>query len=355
MRLGSPRLARSARLSAAVGILASSVLLLFIPAGAQTSDESSHAELNDNGWWQKNAFPPNVPADAVAVSADGGDTSRVAAFGMDVFVGPDEVLSSLKLTLKETTQPGANYPQPPPEQVAGQQPAQSQVLIGACPITSIYTPEDGGVYPGTAPVADCESARGDGVRRADGSWEFDITTLAELWLSNAMENKGVLLVERVAAPMSFQVAFQDLSTGTPKLDLSTDFALEEEEPDSGTDDETFTEEIVTPPSEGDNFFTAIADTEVSTPTTPLGIVETPPTTAAPAAPEPEPAPRVVVNRKPTKGKLPLAMLLLVPAIMGVALVGGMVLGPAGDPATARNREGGLSRALARRDASLASE
>lgn len=353
MRGASSRLARSARFSVAVGILASAVLFLFVPAGAQTGGESSHAELNDNGWWQKNAFPPNVPADAVAVSADGGDTSRVAAFGMDVFVGPDEVLGSLKLTLKETTQPGANYPPPPPEQTAGQQPAQSQVVIGACPITKIYTPEDGGPYA-NAPVADCEVARGDGVRLADGSWEFDLTTLAELWLSNAMENKGVLLIERVAAPMSFQVAFQDITTGTPQLDLSTDFALDEET-DNGTDDETFTEDVVTPPSGGDNFFSAIADTDVSTPTTPLGIVETPPTTAAPAAPEPAPAPRVVVNRKPTKGTLPLAMLLLVPAIMGVALVGGMVLGPEGDPATARNREGGLSRALARRDASLASE
>jgi len=348
------RFPRALRLALGLGLLTFALLWVLIPAGAQTG-AASFAKFNHDGWWQKNAFPPNVPADAVAVSADGGDTSRVAAFGMHVFVGPDEVLSNLKLTLKETTQPGANYPPPPPEQVAGQQPAQSQVLIGACPITQIYVPEDGGVYPGSAPVADCQAARGDGVRLADGSWEFDLTTLAELWLSNAMENKGVLLIERVAAPMSFQVAFQDLTTNTPKLDLSTDVALDEDETDTGTEDETFTEDVVTPPSSGDNFFSAIADTDASTPTTPLGIVETPPTTAAPAVPEPEPAPRVAVDRKPTKGKLPLAMLLLVPAIMGVALIGGMVLGPAGDPATSRTREGGLSRALARRDASLASE
>jgi hypothetical protein len=349
----SYRYARAARFVAAMGIFASALFLLFVPATAQTG--ASTAVFSNNGWWQKtpSAPPAPVPADAVAVAAEAGNPGKVAAFGMDVHVSTDETLVGLRLVLKESATPGAHFPPPPPPQAPSEQPpAQVQTVIVACPITSIYTPEDGGPIA-NAPVADCDVARGDGVRKADGTWEFDITSIAELWTSNALEQKGVLLVERVAAPVTFQVSYQDLSTGTPLLELETEPVL---------DDTTDTTEDTTPAvvedtssgsSGGDegNFFTAIASGGSGTADTAFGIVETPPTTTPPAVATPidETPPTQVVNRRPTKGTLPLATALLLPVALGLALVGGLVLGPAGDPATARTREGGLSRALARRE------
>lgn len=331
-----------------LGLIAASLVMLFVPAGAQTDDSGgSSATLTSEGWWERKPNLPNVPATGLPVAAENGNPSRVSAFGLHMSIGADEVLASLKLVLKESTEPGANFP-PITEQSQGQ--AQTNILVVACPITSIYTPVDGGELA-AAPVADCDLARGDGKRNhTNATWEFDLTSIAELWASNAIEQKGILLVERVGSPLSFQVSFQDRSTNTPLLELETEF-VEEEIDDTPLTEEEFEEFVeggtTDDTSGGGSFFEEVAASVTGSPDTPLGITDTPPTTA-PSEPEPE-SNEPIANRVPTKGSLPIGALGLVPGVLGLALLFGVVLGPAGDPATARTREGGLSRALARRD------
>lgn len=346
MRAQPGGFSRTARTLAALGFLALGVLMLLAPAGAQTDESGAYANLSTAGWWERKPSVPNVPANAVAVAAQNGSDTKVAAFGVDMYLPEGEELVGLTLTLKESSTPGATFP---PLTQQGQGQAPTQVLVVACPITSTWNAEDGG-DKANAPVADCDLARGDGVRNADGTWTFDLTMLAELWSSETIEQNGLLLIERVAAPMSFQVSYDDLSTGTPKLELETLPALEEDSEDGEEFEEEFEEEVeggTGSDTGGDSFFDAIGEDVTGTPDTPFGITDTPPTTAPPAEPVDEPR-EPVANRRPTKGSLPVATLALVPIAAGLALLSSVVLGPAGDPATARRRDGGLSRALARR-------
>src|SRR5204862_547411 len=52
--------------------------------------------------------PPNVPADAIAVGATGGQVDKVAAVGIDVALADGAMLDGLVLRLKETDANGAN-------------------------------------------------------------------------------------------------------------------------------------------------------------------------------------------------------------------------------------------------------
>jgi hypothetical protein len=339
IRPGSTRLrVHIGRLLVAAGAVVGALGFALLPAGGQTDDSGTTATISKDGWWRPaSPLPSTVPAAAIAVSAQGGNDDKVAAIGIDFHLSTEESLDSLKLTLVEDTTPGATYP--PPDA-----PAQAQAQISACPITGIWVPEKAGDIA-KKPAADCTTARADGVRNPDATWVFDLTSVAELWSSNAIEQNGVLLVKRVAAPVTFQISFKDLSTGTMRLQASTTFIESETtttEDTIFTEDTTFTEDT----SGDENFFTEIAESAEGSNTTPLGIVETTTTTTAAAR---EPSSNVPIsNRNPTKGSLPAATFLLFPLALGLALVGGLVLGPAGDPAMSRRREGGLSRALDRR-------
>ena len=337
IRPGSSRLrVHIGRSLVAAGAVVGALGFALLPAEGQTDDSGTTATISKDGWWRPaSPLPSTVPATAIAVSAQGGNDDKVAALGIDFHLSTEETLDSLKLTLVEDTTPGATYP--PPDA-----PREAQAAISACPITGIWVSEKGGDIA-KKPAADCTTARGDGTRNADATWTFDLTSIAELWSSNAIEQNGILLVKRVAAPITFQISFKDLSTGTMRLQASTTFIESET---TTTEDTFFTEDTtVTEDTSGGNFFTDIAESAEGSNTTPLGIVDTTTTTTAVR----EPSGNVPIsNRTPTKGSLPAATLLLFPLALGLALVGGLVLGPAGDPAMSRRREGGLSRALDRR-------
>lgn len=319
---------------AVVGVLGVALL----PAAGQT-DSGTTATITKDGWWRPaSPLPSTVPANAIAVSANAGAEDKVAALGIDFHLSTEEMLDRLTLTLTEDTTPGATYPPPQAPSEAG----PAQPAVSACPITGIWVAEHAGDI-GKKPTADCTIARSDGERNADGTWTFNLTSIAELWASNAIEQNGILLLERVNQPTSFQISYKDLSTGTPRLSAETTFI----ESETTTTEDTFFEEETTETTSG-NFFTDINESAEGTNDTPFGIVETTTTTAAPTTTIPQGSNEPVVNRKPTKGELPLGTLLLFPLALGLALVGGLVLGPAGDPATTRRREGGLSRALERR-------
>jgi hypothetical protein len=345
MRRLRPRTIALIQIAVGLVTFGAGVAIVGLPATAQTGGTT--ATFSKQGWWRApSPLPSSVPATAIAVGAQGGNSNAEGALGLDFHLATDEGLESATLTLTEDATPGATYPPAntpaPPEG----QPNPNAVAIGACPITTIWAPEQAGAFT-NKPTADCEIARGDGVRKADGTWTFDITSLAELWDSGVIEQNGILFVERVAAPATFQISFQGL-TGTkpPQLEIATTFI------ESTTTTTETTEPFVEDTSGGGsdtNFFTQINDSAIGTTDTPLGIVDTP-TTSPPTAAAASPAATDgrIVNRRPTKGTLPLGLLLLVPLSLGLALMSGMVLGPAGDPATSRRREGGLSRALNQR-------
>jgi hypothetical protein len=116
---------------------------------------------------------------------------------------------------------------------------------------------------------------------------------------------------------------------------------------------------VFPPSGGDfrvDFPSSFSGGLASTPATPGGPAAGDVTeSAASIEPEPGPpapaAPGAVLRARSAVDfweQVPTPTALLVPAVLGVAVLIGVVLGPRGRPSPAIAREGGLSRALARR-------
>ena len=94
---------------------------------------------------------------------------------------------------------------------------------------------------------------------------------------------------------------------------------------------------------------------VAVPAAPAGASNTAESAAAPAGPEPVP-PAPAAPAPETGGRaavdfwesVPTPTALLIPVVLGLAVLIGLVLGPGGRPTPAIAREGGLSRALARR-------
>ena len=170
------------------------------------------AILSQDGWWNRAKgpqqgepenpvrpaiggaipAPSTVPATGLGVGAAGGDADKVTAVGLVLEAGIDPLVDSLVLTLKESPANGSNL-------------NSSSAKIIACPITSFWA----GVKDGDwvdRPVCD-DSQAVPGERAADGTWTFDLTLLAMQWVdpTSGLDQNGVLLVESVDAPMSFQV------------------------------------------------------------------------------------------------------------------------------------------------------
>lgn len=217
MHVRPPALARCAAGLAVLALVAAVAFALGPPVRAQAGGEVT---ADKEGWWNRLAGaeeealpanplggspapPPNtgVPEGAVAVGATLGETDKVAAIGIVLPVERGAVVHELRMDLALAEGPGA-------------QRNEEGAAVLACPITGFFVPEENGDFA-NRPDADCDLASAAGERLEDGSWTFDLTAIASLWVdeSGTLFPNGVLLVADVEPPASFQLSFAGLPDG----------------------------------------------------------------------------------------------------------------------------------------------
>ena len=292
--------------------------------------------------------PSTVPATALGVGAAAGDADKVAAIGLVLEAGIDPLVDSLVLTLKESSANGSNL-------------NSSSAKIIACPITSFWAGVKDGDWVNRPTCDDSQAV--PGARAADGTWTFDLTLLAMQWVdpTSGLDQNGVLLTEAVDAPMSFQVSFDDISTGRVTTAFSATPGLSDEE--LGFSDEELTtfeeepalEETFVDEPVAEDFGSAFVDDGSTFESSDLATA--PLTTSAPATAAPDAGGPVAATSAVARpagaiglfGAVPIGVLLvLLLVLVGTALLLGVVLGPIAAPAPAVVRSGGVSRALAAR-------
>jgi hypothetical protein len=339
------------------------VLSLLCLAGSVAVAPSTPAQgqlgavrADKDGWWDRAkggglsvtspALPFPVPATGLAVSASNGEPEKAAAVGIALDADPVR-FQRLLLNLAEVTDNGSNVG----VQVAA---------IRACPIKTTWTGSKGANWPppslpAPSEVASCVA----GVRSTGGVWSFDLTGLAREWLAGTRAQNGVLLVEDVSAPVSFQVVVGDRTTSG--LTFSIDVLPEDDLAGGGSSSDTSSSSTSDTSSTGvDDTSPAVTTYEYTAAdsfTVPVAQPASNPTAAGPQ-PTLAPAPRTTAGgtgtlasqRSPSlSGGLPLALVLLLPIGLAVAFLLARALGPAGEPAaTTLGREGPVSRALASR-------
>jgi hypothetical protein len=338
------RAPRAPLVALAIGLLGVPLLAWSpaVPAAAQLGAVSA----DKDGWWDRASdqarpltspgLPFAVPANALAISASNGEPDKVAAVGIALGVDPIR-FQRLLLNITESATAGST--------VGGQAAA-----IDACAITATWSAAKGGAWATLPPAETTNCAAGQ--RSTTGVWSFDVTAIAKRWLSGSLAPNGVLLREKVDSPVTFQVALDDHTT--PTMSFSLDL--------TPVDDTTTTTTTVSSPS---------SDSGTTSSDTPPAVVDTPPSTSyayssadsftvpaatpttAPAAPRSGIAAPASRTSRPiglgVNHSIPLAALILVPLALLGALGVMLSLGPLGSPTAGnRKREGGVSRALARR-------
>jgi hypothetical protein len=331
---------RRATVALAVGLAA----LSLAPVVGTSAQTTGGVRAESEGWWNVGASTPatlppsplgplpsapapDVPEGSVPVAARLGQPARVGAIGIVVDAAKGSKVNKVVLHLKEAD-------------AAGQQGTGGAVR--ACPITSFLVPESNGKSE-NLPQEDCNVAHADGVRAADGSWTFDLTAIAAVWLDpfGTVEPNGIRLDPVGDPPATFQVAFTGHEDATIEADIAAGAPVADPFAIGGAVGGSFGGGSID--AGGTDFAPPAAEVPaVGTPTTP--------TPAAPSGRRTETAAPAAASRAgDTLGNWPFAVLLFALAAVGLALLTGWTLGPAGRrrPDLAR-RQGGVSRALAGR-------
>ncbi|HUR02639.1 MAG TPA: hypothetical protein VM347_08875 [Nonomuraea sp.] len=312
--------------------MAATALTLIVTSGAA----GAAPRVTRDGWWTQNdPGVPAVPSDAVAIAAVAGTLQKVAAFDLDLGLAAGAVIDNVTFTVPEA--PGSV--------------AAAQAKLTACPITAAWVAVHKGAWA-QRPSWDCTVATGESIRGADGVWTFDLTNVARAWQSKIIP-RGVAIIPSPGSPASFQVHLAGVTTGRATLRVAVAAAEGSQDGAGGTGSEA------PPPSTDAPSFESFPPTS-----TDAGAFAPPPPVAAPT-PDATPAPadpQIVLAERATSGGLAAtgpraghlfgnyspASLLLVPLVLALALGLATALGPEGDPTGLRRREGGVSRALARR-------
>ena len=365
------------------------LLLAAAPASAARAAAESRAGATQDGWWNRlqgpaegepdgnpiRPFvpavpkPPTVPGDAIATSAGAGQVDKVAAVGIAVALADGAGLGGLTLRLKESPAGGANV-------------GAERAKVTACPATVPWGPGQNAAWR-ERPAADCSLGSADGTRAADGTWTFDLTAIGRLWTDTAKPfapNGVVLTVDPAGSPSPVQISWLNFDSGNVAVDLTATPAGPDPgapaaagtgapEPvaataaapaptrpsaDRGADRQAFSAQgggVSADPlayPSGQPTFAAAAPGGADTtqnPGTPSGSPAPATLTGTPDHHEP------LLRARPAVDfweHVPAPTALLVPVAVGLAVLVGVVLGPMGRPSPVFRREGGLSRALARR-------
>jgi hypothetical protein len=356
-------------------------LLVIAPGSPARAAENRTGAATQSGWWNRLQGPVDgepegnpvrplvpavpasatVPSNAIAVSAGGGQSDKVAAVGIDPAVAVGASVDTVSLRLVESAAGGANM-------------SSDKAKVVACPATSPWGPSKNAAWR-DRPAADCGLAAVDGVRSSDGVWAFDLTPIVRLWTDPARpltDNGVVLAIDTTSSPGVVQVSWNDVETGTVRVDVTATPvpAAPATAPGGAGAGPAAAPSAAPPPA-------VAAGPPLSAVITPAAAPFEPPVfgggeaaagpsgdvavaaanadpaagaAAGPAAPESNGA---LVAARPAVGfweHVPAPSALLVPVAAGLAVLVSLLLGPLGRPSPVFRREGGLSRALARRAA-----
>jgi len=323
--------------------------LTLAPVAATWADTGSSGSVQaiSQGWWSElsgAATPPgsplqglvpnqpepapDVPDGVVPVAMRFGQVDRVGAIGITVDAPQGSTVNKLILHLKEATQTGV-------QQGTG-------AAVRACPITDFLQPENDG-EPANIPNEDC-TAHADGVRGDDGTWTFDLTGIANAWMSGTISVKGIRLDPVGSVPGTFQVGFTGYKDATFESDIVPGAG-------AGGGNDAF----ATPDSSGAFASTGSLDTSTgesfSTPSSPAPVVASPPTTAATNRTRTAVPAAAHKAAGHTFGDSVLATVLIVVGLAALALAAAWTLGAGGRTGDELvRRQGGVSRALGSRTA-----
>jgi len=322
------------------------VLMSLFPALAPAQTSSASVPVTGGSWyWQEqvgsvngptgpvappSALPtPDVPAGDFPVSVVGGQPDKESFLQLDSSAIPQgSTVSSLVLTLYEDT--------------AGGNVNNTMATIEARAVTGFLASGDAGKPWARRPQYDTTGPGAPGKRNADGSWSFDLATIAAGWTSGQQSNNGVALVP--AAPQqgqSYEVVWFGPGGAKPPTVAGT-FTP----PAPGTPQAEASGVESTPTGEASAPVSITPDTSgagLSTTATPS--VSAPPVAAAPSTGPARTLPRARTiessHRAPPWGFY-LAILAVI-ALIGASTVS---LGDLGEPEP--ERQGGVLRTLERR-------
>lgn len=246
-------------------------------AAAAVRPGSTHgATVVKTGWWWRpnDSTPlddtsvgvpqpsaPRVPEGSLPVSVVGGEPEKIAALEFRIDAKRGSTVDSFTLVLRENAEPGSNV-------------NQEDAAVLACPITDTFWSHGEGARWFTRPAYDCKAAQAVGARK-DGIWTFDLTTLAQAWVSEtATSAPAVVLVPGADAPQSFQVIFDGVAAKGIGLNVRTTAPVNNAPSGAAADGG------IAPPADD----TQAASPSLSGPAAPSGIV--PPVGAAASAPDP---------------------------------------------------------------------
>lgn len=363
-------------------VFALTVLVLVSASAVPAQAAESRGLATHDGWWNRlqgpqegepagNPIrpvvpalpkPPNVPADAISVGATAGQVDKVAAVGIDVVLADGASLGGLTLRLKESGASGANI-------------GAEKAKVLACPATGPWGPAQNANWQ-DRPVGDCSIGSAEGVRGEDGIWTFDLAPIGRLWADRfaPLPAYGVVLsVDPAASQSPVQVSWLNSETGkvavelaaTPRTGGSADGGPFSADPAAVTPTETpapvavdntagraLPSTVIAPTGSADystGTGTGASASPAASETSAVGALpESPPEMTLSAAPD-RPA-GVLQSRRAVDfwERVPTSSALLIPVALGLAFLISVTLGPAGRPSPVVRREGGLSRALARR-------
>jgi hypothetical protein len=363
-------------------VFALAVLFLVSAAASPAQATESGGAVTQDGWWNRlqgpqegepagNPIrplvpalpkPPNVPADAISAGVTAGQVDKVAAVGIDVLLAPGATLDGLVLRLKESDANGANV-------------GADKAKVLACPATSPWGPGQNANWQ-DRPVPDCSLGSAEGARGEDGTWTFDLAAIGRLWADPyaPLPAYGVVLsVDPAASPSSVQVSWLNFESGSVAVELAatppapgaaadggaiaTEPAVAPAETASGPSVETTADSRAFPSTgiaAGTPAYSTNPGADAATPAasdaSAGGATPESPAEAAAAASAAALSPALQSRRAVDFWeRVPTPTALLVPVALGLALLVSVTLGPAGRPSPVFRREGGLSRALARRN------
>jgi hypothetical protein len=368
---------------AAVRVLALGLLLLVCVPVIPASAAENRGAASQDGWWNRVQGPaegepdgnpvrplvpslpkpPNVPTNAIAAGVTAGQVDKVAAVGIDVALADGATLETLTLRLQENGAGGATF-------------GADGAKVIACPATAPWGPIQNGNWR-DRPPADCGLGSAEGVRGDDGTWTFDLSALGRLWtdpFAPLALNGVVLSLDPASAPSAAQISWLNFDSGGVSVTLAATPGTA-----APTGDATaFAPEAraaaapaptAVPPSSASATADfpgagAVSAAPFASSGQPAQGPATPSNDPSPAGTEPESpaevtlaapaaAPGPVSQARPAVDfweRIPGPTALLLPVAVGLAVLVGVTLGPGGRPAPVFVREGGLSRALARRHA-----
>ena len=340
------------------------------PAGA----DHKVGSVAYDGWWNRANVglpvpaPSTVPANAIAVGATGGNADKAAGVSLDLVPPSGSRVTTYEVTLAESNDSNANS-------------NTGAVVLTVCPISAPWSSMKNGSWS-ALPPADCNLASvtiqakdaRDARDPANIVWHLDVTPIGQVWADGAAAY-GLLITEGVTDTSAFQVSWLDSTAGRSTVTLDT-AAPKPSGGGTGPAAGPPPPATAAPAGGGGGGGPASPTTAAPRPASPPG--PTPLPSSAPVTTSPRPATPVTVSTAapaggspvaaspttaassgaavgaelpavPASGTLPWWLVLLVPAVLAGAVVTGMTLGPEGRP-RAFVRQGGVSRALARRAA-----